>query len=182
MHALLDADAFIFLHSTSLLTAVGAIPAASLPLSATGYVAGHELSRLQEKVEGLIRQGRLRVHEVVARTPQYARFRDLNRNGADKGEAEAIAWAEAAGDPDIVFVSLDENARRLAKASGISACDVFDFVVRLVLEGLMTENVARDKLVEWEDKKKGFGRPKGYATFDEAFPAARLRLEGKLKS
>jgi predicted nucleic acid-binding protein len=169
---LVDSDAFLVIRRWKVLD-VDEWPA-GVSLVMTGYAARHELNDVQADVNGLEELGHLRVEQVFARTPAYERFRQLRNAGADKGEAEAIAWAmgqEAHDRP--CFISVDREARAHAVANGLAAGDVMDLVVRLVGAGAMSIDEARVRLAPWDDRKQFFGRPADYTTFDETYGRRR---------
>ena len=111
----MDADAVICLHSLSLLRLIAERGAPQLII--TEFVARHELCALAALLSPMERSGQVSVRPLSARDPNFKRFR---RDGADKGEAEIIAWylqSPSSGRPR--FISNDRKARTLARAEGI---------------------------------------------------------------
>jgi predicted nucleic acid-binding protein len=180
VNLLLDADAFICLRKRSLLELLRAAPGVSLV--STQYIARHELNPLQREIAQLEKCGILTVPAVAVRTPAHGVFRALQKEGADKGEAEAIAWATSECPVDITaFVTLDKGARKLSEAKGLAAVDVFDLAVLLVQGEVLKIDDVRAKLSTWDDRADSFGRPADYTTFDDTWKrriATRRPSEG----
>lgn len=166
---LIDADAFRFLRGLGLLDEVFAALRPDRCLVITEYVARHELSTLAGEVERLERAGYLVVERVGVRSPAGRRYKEFQRE-ADKGEAEAVAWAlEAPAASRAVFVSRDEGARRFAAAQRVPNTDVMGVVVEAVLAGRLSRERAQAALTVWDDKNQQLGRPADYAGFDATF-------------
>jgi hypothetical protein len=112
----LDSDAFRFLRDLSLLEPIcEAFRTHELPVVLTEYVARHELAVLDDVVRALEKSARLAVESLPAKSPASDRYRRLKKAGADRGEAEAIAWmCEIADTPQVLFVTRDKGATKLA--------------------------------------------------------------------
>jgi predicted nucleic acid-binding protein len=168
MLALLDADAFICLRKWSLLEVFQRVPGLSFVM--TEYVARHELSSLQQSLSTLEESGKLRIEAVAIRTPAFKRYKALLVAGADRGEAESIAWAcTVAQEERPVFVSLDALARRHARGAGLPVQDVMGLAVVVVEAGLVALEAVQPRLEVWEDSKQAFGRPRDFTTFEETW-------------
>lgn len=166
---LLDADAFRILHGLKLLDPVLSALQADRRLFMTGYVARHELSLLSQEVERLEATGVLRVEDVRRGTEAGNRYRAFQRE-ADKGEAEAIAWAlDRAPEERPLFVSRDAGARRFARQQRVPETDVMGLVVEAVLSGRLLRAAAESALVVWDDPNQQLGRPVDYEGFDATF-------------
>lgn len=175
MRLLLDADAFLCLRKLSVLDLLRG--SEEVDLIATEFIARHELSPLQADVKALEKEGRLRVEAVTVRTPAHQTFRQLRKEGVDKGEAEAIAWAMClAPDRRPLFVSNDAAARRCAERNGVPVVDVMGLAVEIVEGGVLSLAEVRERLAPWEDSRQSFGRPGDFSTFDETY---RRRAEAR---
>jgi predicted nucleic acid-binding protein len=139
------------------------------PVIMTEYVARHELSQLAREVAALEAAGALRIEPLEAKN---ADFRRLRQSGADKGEAEAIAWA-LAQNPRPCFVSVDKGARRLARENRVVAGDIMDLLTDLIGLGLLSLEEARSHAEPWNDRRQQRGRPADFTTFDEMFTRRR---------
>jgi len=166
---LIEADAFLGLRKLSLLKL---IEEAEIVVTLTEFVARHELSTVSNVIDDLERKDLLSVHAVRSGTPERRRFNDLKRR-ADKGEAEAIAWA-LGQDEKPVFVSHDVRARALASEVGLTAFDVLDLAVELVESGQLQIADVQAKLMVWETEDQSFCRPKDFRILAEAW-ANRVR-------
>lgn len=166
---LLDADAFRILHGLKLLDEVLIALRPDRRLVMTGYVARHELSLLGREVERFEKAQTVRIEDVRRDSDAGRRYRVFQRE-ADKGEAEAIAWALDAG-PQArpLFVSRDAGARRFAKEHGVPETDVMGLVVEAVLTGRLTRERAAEALAVWDDRDQQLGRPSDYAGFEATF-------------
>ena len=166
---LLDADAFICMRTLSLLDTVSRCDPA-MDLRMTGFIARHELSNLSALIAELLARHRLKIEDVESKTEAGRRYRELNKAGVHKGEAEAIAWAlgrTTAERP--IFVSLDVAARQKASSLKLTAFDVMDFVVYLIDAAIISREDARVKLAVWLDPQQERGRPRDFTNFDETF-------------
>lgn len=181
MELLLDADATINLRSLGLLTW---LVESDVDLTWTSFVFEHELSGLLGELEPLRDRGRVNVYGLQARTRAFGAFKELKRQGLDKGEAEAIAWARdiKASQPRF-FVSDDRAARRVA-GDNPTAISTAECVALLVAMGKLDLEAARELLAVWDDQSKQHGRPKGWRCFDDDFPAllrgVERRFEGEI--
>lgn len=165
---LLDADAFLCMRGLGILGDV--VQATALVVHLTEYVARHELSPVASLVLDLEGSGRVIIGSVVARTPAFEMWRRLRREGADKGEAEAIAWgASREGVPRPWFVTLDGEARRHSARCGLRAMDVRDFLVRTVALGAVAVEVVRQAVAVWDDRGQQQGRPADWSSFERGF-------------
>lgn len=166
---LLDADAFRFLRGLGLLDEVLTALRRECDVVMTGYVARHELSALAADLARLEAAGLLRVESVLARSAAGRRYRDFQRE-ADKGEAEAIAWAlERAAEERPLFVSRDAGARRFAGEQRVPHTDVFGVIVEAVLLGGLSRERAASAVEVWDDKTQQLGRPADYESFERTF-------------
>jgi predicted nucleic acid-binding protein len=141
---LIDADAFRFLRALGLLDEVFSALRPDRRVLLTEYIARHELSVLSRDLDRLVSEGFVQVERVGIKTPAGRRYREFQRE-ADKGEAEAIAWALDAPSPSRpVFVSRDAGARRFAAAQGVASTDVMGVVVEAVLTGRLLRTRAEE--------------------------------------
>ena len=174
MRLLLDADATLALSRLSLWEL---LLTTDVDLLLTGYIAKHELSSMwSAKLESLVAEGRVALHEVRVKTPAYAKWRELQRAGADKGEAEAIAWAVC--EPKATrpwFVSADHRARKLAANERLEAFDLGDLAARLILAGALPEAAVIAKIAVWDDNRQQQGRPVGWVSVRESLPERMQR-------
>lgn len=171
---LVDADAFLHLRKLDLLALYFAAPRAT-PLMLGRLVAEMELSSIAKFVEELRGAGRIEVVRVLAASEVMRRFKAMRQEGADRGEAEAIAWAmglPAAERP--LFVSVDRKARQYADRNGVPAADLMDLMVDWIEGGLVRSEDVEQALLPWDDKVRQVGRPADYTTFAETY---RRRLE-----
>jgi len=135
-----------------------------------GYVAYHELNDLQGELRELQTSGAVIVHDVKARTPAYRLFRELQNEGADKGEAESIAWANGlTKGTRPLFVSQDIHARRLARKNGLETVDMFDMAVHLCDSGLVAKSEVKSLLASWDDNPHLACQPSDFSRFDETW-------------
>ena len=102
-------------------------------------------------------------------------MKGLIRQGVDKGEAEAIAWAVETFERDErpIFVSVDSNARRNATHNQLVAIDLMGALVEWIEEGLIDRARAVELTAIWDDRGKECGRPSDYDTFERTY-ARRL--------
>ena len=117
--------------------------------------------------------GQMSVHPLGARDSNFKRFR---RGGADKGEAESVAWClqmPRAERPR--FITNDRKARALADSEGVPAGDLLDFVVRLIERDIITIAEAEEKLAPWHDPEQQRCRPPDFSTLTEALEQRRSR-------
>src|SRR5580700_8334932 len=114
LDVLLDADAFLAVRKLSVLEAMITSGSRNVRMRMTQYAARHELSTIDRELRALEAQGRLSVHGVERRSDADHLYRQLVRDGVDKGEAEAVGWAVHFGSEEIVFVSVDHRARDVA--------------------------------------------------------------------
>jgi predicted nucleic acid-binding protein len=147
----------------------------------TEYVARHELCDLQETIQRFENAKLLKVESVSLQSPAGQLYRQL-RKTADKGEAEAVAWAVYQSQPP-VFVSCDAGARRLADEHRVPNTDVMGVVVEAVLTGSLSREKAKDALEVWMDRSQELGRPANYRGFDEEFATREAELDsGRLRA
>lgn len=141
------------------------------PIVITEYVARHELSSIDREIRDLEGVQVLRVEPVLRRN---ADFRRLLAGGADKGEAEAIAWALAVprGDRPL-FVSLDDGARGHARDNAVPAGDIMDWLIDLIEAFVLTYSEAEQYTAPWLDQRQQRGRPRDFTTFAETFARRR---------
>jgi predicted nucleic acid-binding protein len=133
------------------------------------YAARHELSSIYSELSNLENQNHLRVCRVQEKAKKLD-IRILIKEGTDKGEAEAVVWSLAQdNDCRPCFVSVDRGARRIARAKGIVAGDVFDLIVDLLDEHVLDVAEVQLKLLVWEDRKQQLGRPADFTNFKETF-------------
>jgi hypothetical protein len=165
----LDADAFICLHSLSLLALMASrdVP----PLYITEYVARHELCTLASHVTAMESSGRLRIPPLGGRDPNFKRFR---RDGADKGEAEIVAWClQSPKTERPQFISNDRKARKLASDEHVPTGDLLDLVMALIEAGTIDTAEAEEKLEPWRDPGQQRCRPADFTTLSDAFTRRR---------
>ena len=174
MRLLLDADATLALRKLSLWKL---LLASSAELHITGYVAQHELSSVwSSELEPLVLAGRIVRHDVKAKTPEYAKWRELQRAGADKGEAEAIAWASAlAKTSRPTFVTADHGAAKHARREGVEAFDLGELAAELIVSEVVLPSEVRAKIAVWDDVSQEQGRPHGWTTLAQSLPALLAR-------
>lgn len=168
---LIDSDAFNAMRSLGLLPELCARLPADQPLLMLGYPANVELNPLQREIAALKASGKLVVHDVVKKSLAGERMKKLIRLGADKGEAEAIAWAvETFERPERpIFVSVDVNARKHAVNNQLVAVDLMGAIVEWVEEGLLERARAEALTVVWDDRAQERGRPSDYVTFEHTY-------------
>lgn len=169
MQLLIDADAYLCLRKWGLLQLLLRM-AGKVTIVLAGYVAHHELNDIQSELEEHQKSGTISVQDVKARTQAYRHFRELQNKGADKGEAESIAWANGlpkASRP--LFVSQDVHARRLARENGLEAVDMFDLAIHLHAFGLVEKSEVQSLLASWDDNPHLACQPSDFAKFDETW-------------
>lgn len=175
---LLDADAFHALRTLGLIEPICQRLSPDRPLLMTAIIARIELNPLQRLIAELVTARRLVVHEVGHATPAGRRFKELRRNGVDRGEAEAIAWSlETASEPPI-FVSVDARARKEATKNGLTALDVMGAIVDWIEDGMLDRAVASQALGVWADRSQECGRPKDFTDFQDTYGR---RLEARAR-
>lgn len=162
---LIDADAFLCMRHVSVLKTLETATAA---LYMTDFIARHELASVANVIEGLEHAGRLATAGIKGRTPAHQRYRELQKAGADKGEAEAIAWASL-NKPNLIFITHDVGARKHAVSHKLTCDDVFGLAIRLVESKEMTFEEAKGKFSFWDDDKNAFGKPADYTSFAETW-------------
>jgi predicted nucleic acid-binding protein len=137
------------------------------------YAARHELSSISGELSNLECQTHLRVCSVQDKAKKQD-IRSLIKGGTDKGEAEAVVWS-LAQDKGCrpCFVSVDRGARRIARAKGLVAGDIFDLIVDLLGERVLDVAEVQLKLLVWEDRKQQLGRPSDFTSFEETFKRRR---------
>lgn len=162
---LLDADAFICLRALKILDWLRLAAASQGTVVITEYVALHELSTLSADIDELKACGALRIEQVLRRQEH---FRRLIQSGADKGEAEAVAWA-ITQNPGPVFISIDRAARRLARENKVRSGDIMDLLVDMIDLGIVAMNDVRERMYPWNDRRQQMGRPVDFTTFDDTF-------------
>lgn len=167
---LIDADAFLCLRKWDFLTLLCHLHG-RIALAMTGYVARHELKDVYDEVASLEKGGLLVVHEIKVRTPGYGRFKKLLKKGADKGEAESVAWAQElpSGSEKPIFVSQDVRARKLAEHCGLDAVDMFDLMVQLHELGFVQKCDVQSRLASWDDYSHLACQPRGFTKFDDTW-------------
>lgn len=165
----MDADAVICLHSLSLLRLIAERGAPKLII--TEFVARHELCALAALLSPMERSGQVSVRPLSARDPNFKRFR---RDGADKGEAEIVAWYLQSPSTDRPrFISNDRKARTLARAEGVPQGDLLDLVIALLERGILTMIEAEEKLAPWRDPGQQRCRPPSFTTLPHALEQRR---------
>lgn len=170
---LFDADAFRCLHGLKLLDAVLDALAPHARIVLTEYVARWELNLLAPRVQGFEQRGALSVERVLKGTPAAKRYRELQRE-ADKGEAEAIAWAlDQPRESRALFVTRDNGARKLADSHRVPVTDVMGVVVEACEVGGLDRKLAVSALAVWDEPAQELCRPTRYAGFDVTY-AERL--------
>ncbi|MBX3183448.1 MAG: hypothetical protein KIT72_03220 [Polyangiaceae bacterium] len=163
---MLDADAFRCLHGLKLLDLVLSALARMTSVSVTEYIARHELNLLSREIGRLESSGLLRVEIVIAGSAAGKRFREFRRV-ADKGEAEAIAWAlDFASEERPLFVTRDKGATRFAQEQRVPVTDVLGAIVEACELGELAPEVARQALVVWDDPQVQLCRPAQYTGLD----------------
>lgn len=168
-----DADAFRCLHGLKLLDALIGALAPTTRIVLTEYVARWELNLLAQKVQGFEQRGALSVERVLKGTPAAKRYRELQRE-ADKGEAEAIAWAlDQPRETRALFVTRDGGARKLAETYRVPVTDVMGVVVEACEAGTLDRKMAFGALAVWDEADQELCRPARYAGFDVTY-AERL--------
>jgi hypothetical protein len=159
---LLDADAVLALRSLSVLDLLLELARQKkLSLSLMEWVRDHELSDLRPFLDG---KPELSIERIVKGTPSWDTQRKMRKEGkADKGEIEAIAWATTQKDTkDIRFVSVDSRARHFASANHLTPLDVRDLCCDLVIGGMVEEATMAQRLVPWDERTTGMGKPPDY--------------------
>lgn len=159
-----DADAFICLHSLSVLSLMASREVPKLYI--TEYVARHELCALATLVSAMESSGRLTIPPLAARDANFKRFR---RDGADKGESESVAWClQTERDERPRFISNDRRARTLASSADVPFGDLLDFIIALLDAGTITTAEAEEKLAPWRDPGQQRCRPAGFTSLTDA--------------
>lgn len=174
MRLLLDADATIALRKLSLWTL---ILASEVELVMTEHIARHELSSLSQELTELETRRRIEVHRILTKpvdNEANVLRKELHRAGADKGEAEAIAWAATLGGEKPIFVSVDARARVYASEQNLDAADLGDLAALLILERVLDQEDVEDKVRVWDDSTQQQGRPKDWKGLSISLPE-RLR-------
>lgn len=155
---LLDADAFNCLRSLGLLTRLR--EKQEFRVLMTGYVRDHDLCSLQADLAELSSQQKLEVFSLRASDPE---FRRLRRDGVDRGEAEAIAWAlSQPKSARPVFISNDRRARERALKERVPAGDLLDLLVEYVRRGLLAEPDVQAVADIWDDRHQERCRPRDW--------------------
>jgi len=177
---LIDADAFLCLREWRFLELLRCLTA-RVSLVLTGYVARHELKDVQNELTELQNCNLLTVQDVKARTPAFLRFRQFQKDGADKGEAESIAWAVGLPSDTAkpVFVSQDRRARELATRNRLDAVDMFDLLILLNEHGLIEKGEVESRLASWDDDSHLACQPGDFtkfeATWEKHLTSRRMR-------
>lgn len=173
---LFDSDAFRCLHGLRLLDVVCAALAQRTRIVLTEYVAHHELNLLQRDVERLERAGTIGIERLLKGTDALARYRIFQRptarggRAADKGEAEAVAWAlSAPSSARALFVTRDDGARRFADEQGVPVTDVMGIVVEACIACGFDRGTAAQALSVWDDREQQLCRPSDYVGFEGTF-------------
>jgi len=164
---LFDADAFRCLHGLKLLDPVLDALCGHGSNVVTEYIARHELNLLSSVVDLYEKAGTLSIERVVKGTAAGVRYRQLQRT-ADKGEAEAIAWALEASSSTL-FVTRDKGARDLAIAQGVAVTDVMGIVVEACELAGMDRELAKSCLAVWDDPGQQLCRPNPYPGFEQTY-------------
>lgn len=142
--------------SRSLLQSLLDADSSFLPLVLTEFVARNELSPVFAQIQAEARLGRVVIHSISRRDPNYKRL----ERATDKGEAEMITWLLTLRKQDRpLFVSRDTGARRAAKAEGLIQTDVLGLVVDMLAIGCLREREAAEALSIWDDKSQQQRRP-----------------------
>jgi len=166
---LLDADAFRCLHGLRLLDATLEALRPDRATFMTEYIARHELNLLDTEVTRLETSGAITVVPVMRNSEAGRRYREFQRR-ADKGEAEAIAWAlDQPRASRALFVSRDDGARRLAMEERVPHTDVMGLLVEAALTGRLERSMLREALAIWDDRGQQLCRPADYEDFDRTF-------------
>ena len=172
---LIDSDAWLALRKLSILELMICADALPRPLLLCEYAARHELSSISSELSTLERKTHLRICAVRER-PKKLQLRGLIKEGTDKGEAEAIVWSlaqERGSRP--CFVSVDREARRMAREKGLTAGDVFDLIVDLLHKHVLNITEVESKLLVWEDRRQQLGRPSDFTNFHETLKERQCR-------
>jgi predicted nucleic acid-binding protein len=142
--------------SCSLLQCLLDADSSFLPLALTEFVARNELSPVLAQIQSEAKNGRVVVHSISRRDPNYKRLERVT----DKGEAEMITWLLTLRKQDRpLFVSRDAGARRAAKNEGLFQTDVLGLVVDMLVIGCLLEPQAMEALSIWDDKSQQQCRP-----------------------
>ena len=166
----LDSDAFIFLKKLGLLKDLIDLarpPTPRLALHMTSFVARHELSSVLAELETMVKDLTLKIWDVKTKTAAFALFRELKDGGYDKGESELGAWI-ATESKETILVSCDKAVPRMAKSLKIRSLDIGQLVVVLVKDGLITHEIAEERLSPWSNPHTGIGRPPGWTNLTDA--------------
>lgn len=170
---LIDSDAWLALRKLSVLELmIGAVTFPG-PLLMCEYAAYHELSSISDELPVLVHRNHLRVCRVQEKAERQ-QIRSLMKEGTDKGEAEAVVWSLAQNrDCRPCFISADRRARQTARENGLRAGDVFDLVVDLLEEKVLTFAEVQQKLRAWEDRRQQLGRPSDFKDLQETLQKRR---------
>lgn len=137
----------------------------------TERVAHWELSSIRSEIDEFKATGRLSIKSVPARgSPASQKYWRFVKDGYDKGEAEAVAWASELPVSDRpLFISNDVRARELARRNRVPVGDVMDLTVAAIQSGALAKERATEILEVWQDKRQSLCRPVDYTTFEETF-------------
>lgn len=168
---LIDADALLCMRSLQLIPVLRVSEKFPRPVVVTEYVARRELFTIDREIRALEAEGVVQIEPVLRKN---ADFRRLLSEGADKGEAEAIAWALSLprGERPL-SVSLDVEARKYADSNGVPADDLMGFLADLIDIGVLSLAEAVSHTEPWQDQKQQRGRPRDFTTFDETLARRR---------
>lgn len=160
---LIDSDAFICIRRLSILQE---LIRCRIPIQMMEYAACHELSMLAAEINVLVASNQLTILAVIARTPAAQTWKQLKKDGVDKGEAEAIAWLlDQPVDARPIFISLDAGARKAAHDHHLRVDDVLGLGLRLAHTGVVPTETLEAKFAIWDDKKGDAGRPSNFQGF-----------------
>lgn len=139
---LFDADAFLCVCSLQNLVQLLDVDGSHWVM--TEIIARRELSTIAAELAGFVATGRLRIEAIPARgTPASDSFKAFVREGHDRGESEAIAWAtHLARSARPIFISNDRKARDLAKRQHVPSGDVMDLVVEAIETNVLSTSRA----------------------------------------
>ena len=170
---LIDSDAWLTLRKLSVLDLLITAETLPRPLLMCEYAARHELSSICDELSAIESKGHLRVCRVFEKAMKL-QVRSLIRDGTDKGEAEAVVWSLAqVRDCRPCFIPVDKGARRIARAKGLTAGDVFDLIVDLLYEPVLDVAEVEIKLHIWQDRRQQLGRPSDFTDFGETLKKRR---------
>ena len=171
---LIDADAWICLRMLGWVGRMVDCPQIALIMSERIFL--RELNDLRGELDTLQSAGVLRVARVIRKTKAASQFKAFTRAGADKGEAESIAWASVDADVDVIFVSNDTRARTLAGKQKVATTHVFGLPVWGASRGDWSRAEVEAQVARWEDEGTGFCRPSDFTTLEESSPRSERQV------